>query len=165
VAFGGPVRGQIVLTFHVLLSLIALIAAVPVMIGLLTSQRFGMWTALFLATSVLTSATGFLLPAPGLLPSHIVGILSLVVLLIAILARYKFPLVGKWRSAYVICAVIAFWFNAFVGVVQAFQKIGPLHVLAPQGSEPAFMIAQLAVLLVLAVIGFIGIRRFDVATR
>jgi hypothetical protein len=152
------------LMFHVALSLIALIAAVPVMIGLVTSNRSGLWTALFLATSVLTSATGFLLPAPGQLPSHVVGILSLIVLLIAILARYKFHLVGKWRTTYVICAVIAFWFNAFVGVVQAFQKIGPLHVLAPQGSEPAFQIAQLAVLLILATVGFIGIRRFDKAS-
>jgi len=152
------------LTIHVVLSIVALIAAVPVMFGLVMSQRYGNWTALFLATSVLTSATGFLLPAPGLLPSHIVGILSLIVLLIAILARYKFHLVGKWRTTYVICAVIAFWFNAFVGVVQAFQKIAPLHVLAPQGSEPAFLVAQFAVLLILATVGFIGIRRFDKAS-
>ncbi len=149
------------LTFHVALSIIALIAGVPVMIGFITNNRMGLWTALFLATTVLTSATGFLLPAPGLLPSHIVGILSLVVLLIAILARYMFHLAGAWRWIYVVTAVIAFWFNAFVGVAQAFLKIPALHALAPAGSEPPFLIAQIVVLLVFIVIGFLGVRRFD----
>lgn len=151
------------LTVHVVLSVVALMAGVPVMIGLATSKRLGSWTALFLLTTVLTSATGFLLPAPGFLPSHAVGILSLAVLLIAILARYAFHLVGAWRWIYVVTAVIAFWFNAFVGIVQAFQKIGPLHVLAPGGSEPAFQIAQGVALLAFVAIGFLGVRRFDKA--
>src|SRR5712664_1752610 len=105
---------------HVLLSLIGLGSGLVVVLGLLGGKRLDGWTALFLATTVATSATGFLFPFDHLLPSHIVGITSLLVLAVAILARYQFRLAGGWRRAYVVCAVLALYLNAFVAVVQAF---------------------------------------------
>jgi hypothetical protein len=111
----------------------------------------GTMTAIFLATTVLTSATGFLFPFTHLLPSHIVGTLSLVVLAIAIASLYVFHLAGAWRKTYVITSGIALYFNCFVLVVQSFLKVPALHALAPQGKEPPFAIAQL-ILLVLFVV-------------
>jgi hypothetical protein len=127
---------------------------------MLTGKRLDFWTLLFLTTTVATSATGFLLPAPHFLPSHAVGILSLIALAIAILARYTFQLAGAWRRAYVITAVIALYFNVFVLVVQSFLKVQPLHDLAPTQSEPPFAIAQGLVLVLFVVLGIMAVKKF-----
>ena len=147
-------------TLHVIISLIGIVAGLVVVCGMLTGQRPGGITALFLLTTVLTSATGFLFPFDKLLPSHIVGILSLIALAIALVALYRFHLAGAWRWVYVVTALLALYFNCFVGVVQSFLKIATLHALAPTGSEPPFAVAQLVLLAIFIVIGIVAVRRY-----
>ena len=145
---------------HTVISLIGILSGLIVLYGMLEGQNFPTMTALFLATTVLTSVTGFLFPFTSLLPSHIVGVISLVVLAAAIAALYVFRLDGAWRWIYVISAVLSLYLNVFVGVVQSFQKLSFLQPLAPTQSEPPFIIAQTAVLLIFAVLGFLAVRRF-----
>ena len=118
------------------------------------------WTALFLATTVLTSVTGFFFPRDQLLPSHVVGIISLVVLAVAILALYVYHLAGSWRRIYVVTAVLALYLNIFVGVVQAFLKVPFLNALAPTQTEPPFLITQLVVLALFVVLTVVAAIRF-----
>ena len=131
---------------HVVLSLVGIGSGVVVLYGLLTRKRLDRWTALFLASTVATSVTGFGFPFDHLLPSHVVGIISLLVLAVAIVARYALHLNGAWGRLYVITAMVALYLNVFVLVVQLFQKVPTLNALAPTQSEPAFVLAQLAVL-------------------
>jgi hypothetical protein len=149
---------------HVLISLVALGAGIPVVIGLLRGQRVDRWTALFLAATVATSATGFVLPADRVLPSHVVGAISLLLLALAIVARYPRRLAGGWRSTYVVSAIAALYFNVFVAVVQAFRRVPVLIAAAPTQSEPPFAVAQLAVLVVFIVLGVLAVKRFRVAS-
>jgi hypothetical protein len=128
---------------HVILSLAGIGSGFIVVIGLLSGKRFDGWTAIFLATSVLTSVTGFLFPIHQILPSHKVGMISLIVLAVAILARYAFQLAAAWRLTYVVSAALALYLNVFVAVVQAFLKIPALKALAPTQKEPPFLVAQL----------------------
>jgi hypothetical protein len=147
---------------HVIISLIGIVSGIVVMFGMLGSHRPAGWTALFLLTTILTSATGFLFPFDKLLPSHMIGILSLVLLAIACIALYGMKLSGAWRTVYVMTAMISLYLNVFVLVIQSFLKIGPLHALAPSvpPSEPPFAVVQ-GVVLVFFVIVIIGaIRRF-----
>jgi hypothetical protein len=157
------VLGMSIATFtllHVIISLIGIASGLLVMFGLLNGKRLGAMTSIFLVTTVLTSVTGFLFPVTHLLPSHVVGILSLLVLAIAIPALYVFHLSGAWRKTYVITAAIALYFNCFVLVVQSFQKIPALHALAPAGKEPPFAIAQLALLLAFIVLTIFAAKNF-----
>jgi hypothetical protein len=147
-------------SIHVTLSLIGIVAGLIVLYGMVAARKLESWTALFLATTVLTSATGFLFPVAGFLPSHAVGALSLVLLGAAILALYIFRLAGPWRWIYVVCTVVALYLNAFVGVVQAFRKVPVLETLAPTQSEPPFLIAQVAVMAIFIVLGIVAVRRF-----
>ena len=137
---------------HTLLSLIGIASGLVVLKGLLSSQRLDGWTALFLLSAVATSATGFLLPAASFGPSHWVGVISLVVLAFAILARYGLHLAGGWRRIYAAGAVLALYFLVFVGVAQLFAKVPALHALAPTQSEPPFAIAEGAVLVLFVVL-------------
>jgi hypothetical protein len=158
--------GMDALTFvHVLLSLIGIVSGFVVLAGMFDSRRQESWTALFLITTVMTNVTGFLFPFTKLLPSHIFGIISLVVLAAAILALYVYRLAGPWRWIYVTGAVAALYLNVFVGVVQAFQKLPFLQRLAPTQSEPPFLAAQLIVLAVIIVLGFVAVRKFHPATK
>ena len=145
---------------HVIISLIGIVSGLIVVFGMLGGKRLDGLTALFLITTVLTSVTGFGFPFTHLLPSHIVGGISLVVLLFAILARYSFHLAGKWRAIYTITAVIALYLNCFVLVVQGFLKVPSLHALAPNGKEPPFAIAQGIVLVLFIVLGIKAAKRF-----
>jgi hypothetical protein len=145
---------------HVLLSLVGIGAGFVVLFGLIAGKRLEAWTAVFLATTVATSVTGFGFPFDHLLPSHKVGIISLVVLAITLLARYAFHLAGAWRRVYVITAVIALYLNTFVGVVQAFLKVPTLNALAPTQAEPPFAIAQGIVLLLFIGLGTLAAKRF-----
>jgi hypothetical protein len=145
---------------HVIISLIGIASGLVVMVGMFRSQRLAGWTALFLATTVLTSVTGFGFPFNELLPSHIVGVISLVVLAVAIAALYLFRLAGAWRWIYVVAALVALYLNIFVGVVQAFGKISVLNALAPTQSEPPFAIVQGLVLLAFVVIIVLAAIRF-----
>jgi len=147
-------------TLHVILSLIAMLAGVVVMIGMLVSLRLGFWAGLFLATAILASATGYLFPAPGLLPSHIVGAISLLALVIAAFAFYGGRLRGPRRWFYVVGVVLAVYLDVFVGVIQAFQKLAFFHALAPTQTEAPFAIVQLAVLAIFLAWGFFALRCF-----
>jgi len=147
---------------HVIISLIAIASGIIVMFGLLGSRRMPGLTAIFLLFTILTSATGFLFPFEKLLPSHMIGILSLVLLAIACFALYGTRLAGAWRWVYVVTAMISLYLNVFVLIIQAFLKVGPLHALAPSvpPSEPPFAILQ-GIVLVFFVIVIIGaVRRF-----
>ena len=152
-------------TVHVIISLIGIVAGIIVMIGLLGSNRMPGLTAIFLLFTILTSATGFLIPpllSEKLLPSHIVGILSLVLLAIACVALYGMKISGAWRSVYVVTAMTSLYLNIFVLIIQAFLKVPALHALAPSvpPSEPPFAIIQ-GIVLVFFVIVIIGaVRRF-----
>jgi hypothetical protein len=146
---------------HVLISLVGIGSGLIVLFGLLTGKRLDGWTALFLATTVATNVTAFGFPFTHLLPSHKVAIISLVVLAIAIFARYILHLNGAWRWIYVISAVMALYLNVFVAVVQAFLKVPALKALAPTGSEPPFLVAQTVVLLLFIVLGFLATRKFS----
>ncbi len=148
---------------HVLISLAGIGSGFIVVYGLLTGKRLDGWTAIFLTTTVLTSLTGFLFPVEHLLPSHVVGAISLVVLAIAILARYALRLSRAWRWIYVVCAVLALYLNSFVAVVQSFLKIPALKALAPTQKEPPFLVAQLIVMVIFIVIGILGVKKFHVA--
>jgi len=148
--------------FHVVLSLVGIGSGLVVLFGLLTSNRMDKWTAVFLWTTVATSVTGFLFPVQKFMPSHAVGILSLIVLAIAIAARYKRHLAGAWRWIYVVTAVIALYFNVFVLIVQLFEKIPSLAAVAPTQSEPPFVAAQSFVLLLFAVLTILASVKFRV---
>jgi hypothetical protein len=145
---------------HVLVSLVGIASGLIVLFGLLARKRLDGWTLLFLATTAATSITGFAFPAEHLLPSHRVGVVSLVVLAVAILARYGRRPAGTWRRIYIVSAAIALYLNVFVGVVQAFMKVPALNALAPQQTEPPFLIAQLGVLLLFVVLTVAAARRF-----
>ena len=134
------------LVFHVVISLIGIVSGLVVVYGLVTGKPHGGWTVVFLTTTVLTSVTGFPLPATQLLPSHVVGIISLLLLAAAIVALYVYHLGGPWRWIYVGTAVAALYLNMFVAVVQAFQKISFLQALAATQSEYPFLLAQVVVL-------------------
>jgi hypothetical protein len=145
---------------HVIISLVGIASGLIVLFGLLSGKRLNGWTGLFLATTVITSVTGFGFPVEHFLPSHGVGIISLVALAIAVLALYAKNLAGGWRRTYVITAVLALYLNCFVAVVQSFEKIAPLRALAPTQSEPPFAIAQLAMLALFVGLGIAAARRF-----
>jgi len=150
---------------HVVLSLIGILSGLVVLCGLLTANRMNGWTMLFLITTVATSVTGFGFPFQGVTPAIILGILSLIVLLAAIVARYAFHLAGSWRWIFVVGSVVALYFNVFVLVVQAFLKIPALHALAPKGSEPPFAMAQGIVLVLFILAGTLSVRRFHSVTN
>jgi hypothetical protein len=146
--------------FHVVLSLVGIASGLVVLYGLLESKRLDGWTAIFLTTTVATSVTGFLFPFHGITRGHIVGLLSLVVLVIAILARYRYRLAGGWRPTYVVTSVIALYLNVFVGVVQAFEKVPALRAIAPTHSEPPFAATQLVVLAIFATLAVVAVLKF-----
>jgi hypothetical protein len=146
--------------FHVVLSLLGIASGFVVIFGMLGDKRLPGWTALFLVMTVATSVTGFLLPSTGLDPAQVVGIISLLVLAAALLARYSFHLAGSSRWIYVVAAVLAQWLNTFVALVQSFQKIPFVHALAPTQKEPPFLIAQLLVMVILVLLAVLALRRF-----
>lgn len=147
---------------HVLISLVGIASGLMVMYGFLVVKRLDGINGIFLVTTVLTSVSGFGFPVPHLLPSHIVGIISLVLLAVAIPARYVFRLAGAWRRTYVITASMALYLNVFVLVVQLFEKVPALKALAPTQKEPPFLIAQVAVMLIFIGLTFLSARRFHV---
>jgi hypothetical protein len=148
---------------HVVLSLVGIVSGIVVVFGMLGANRLSGLTAVFLATTVLTSATGFLFPSTSFGPPQVIGALLLVVLAVAILALYIFGLAGLWRWVYVIGAIVALYLNCFVGVVQAFQKLPFLQPLAPTQSEPPFVVAQVVVMAIFIALGIGAVRKFHPA--
>lgn len=145
---------------HTVISLIGIAAGLVVLYGMLTNKRLDGWIAVFLASTVLTSVTGFMFPFTQLLPSHVFGIISLVVLVPAILAYYPFKLAGTWRWIYIAAGLFALYLNCFVLVVQAFVKVPGVKSFAPTQSEPPFLIAQTILLIIFVVLGFLAVRKF-----
>jgi hypothetical protein len=147
---------------HVIISLIGIVSGIIVMFGMLGSSRMPGLTAIFLLSTILTSATGFLFPFTQLLPSHMIGILSLVLLAIACIALYAMRLAGPWRWIYVVTALVSLYLNVFVLVIQSFLKIPPLHEIAPGNppAGPAFAVVQGIVLLFFIVVIVGASRRF-----
>jgi hypothetical protein len=151
-------------TLHVIISLIGIATGLVVVLAMCAGKRLPGWTALFLVTTVLTSVTGFLFHSTSFGPPHVVGVISLIVLALAIVGLYVHHLAGAWRWIYIVTAVLALYLNAFVGVVQAFQKIDFLRALAPTQKEPPFLIAQLLLLACFVVIAVIAVKRFPART-
>lgn len=153
--------GMTTYTFvHVVISLAGIVSGLIVLLGLLTANRLGGWTVVFLASTAATCLTGIGFPFVQLLPSHIVGVITLVALAVAVLARYIRRLAGPWRWIYVLGAVVALYLNAFVLIVQAFLKVPALNALAPTQSETPFKLTQLVVLAIFIVLGIVAAFRF-----
>ena len=146
--------------FHVVLSLVGILSGLVVVFGLIAANRLPGWTATFLATTVATSATGFLFPYHGFKPSYVVGTVSLIVLAIAIFALYGRGLAGAWRRTYVVSAVLSLYLNVFVLIAQLFMKVPALQALAPTQSEPPFLVTQVVVMVIFIALGFLAGKRF-----
>ncbi len=153
--------GLTIFTFvHVALSLVGIGSGLVVVCEFLAAKQRGVWTTIFLSTTVLTSVTGFFFPVEQFMPSHAVGIVSLLVLAVAIVARYAFHLSRAWGPTYVVSAVIALYLNVFVLVVQLFQKVPALHALAPTQSEPPFLLTQITLLAIFVALAIVAAVRF-----
>jgi hypothetical protein len=149
---------------HVIISLIGIVSGLLVLWAMLSKKPSDGWTAIFLASTVLTSVTGFFFPIVKIGPPHIFGVISLVLLAAAILALYVYRVAGYWRWVYVVGAMISLYLNILVGVIQAFQKLPFLAALAPTQSEAPFVVVQLVVLIVFVALAFLGSRRFPPPT-
>jgi len=150
----------VMLQIHVAVSLIGILAGFVVLYGLITQRLSGGWNAVFLATTILTSLSGFPLAPFGFDPPRAVGVISLVLLAAAIAAYYTFHLAGVWRVIFVGAAVAALYLNVFVLVAQAFMKVSFLKALAPTQSEPPFIVSQIVVLLAFVALGIWAVLRF-----
>jgi hypothetical protein len=156
---------QIYTVIHTLISLVAIFTGLVVLFGMLAGKRLDNWTKWFLITAVATTITGFFFPFHGFTPAIGLGIISLPFLALAIFARYPKHLAGSWRWIYVIGAVICLYFNLFVAVVQAFEKIPALQAMAPTQTEPPFKLTQLVVLLVSVLLAIVAAIRFHPEPR
>jgi hypothetical protein len=146
--------------FHVIISLIGILSGFVAIFGMVRSKPLDWWTDLFLITTVATSVTGFLFPFNGFTPAIGTGIISMIVLALAVVALRVKRLDGPWRRTYVISAVAAQYFNFFVLIVQSFRRVPFLHALAPTESEAPFAIAQLLALVGFVVLGYAAARGF-----
>jgi hypothetical protein len=157
------VLGMTLATFtiiHVLISLIGIGTGLIVLFGLLNGKLLSPWNGIFLLFTILTSVTGFLFPYEKMTPGIILGILSMIVLVIALFALYVFHLKGVWRTTYVVTAMIALYFNCFVLIAQTFMKVPFFHALAPTGTEGPFKIAQLLLLIIAITLIVMAVKRF-----
>ena len=145
---------------HVLISLVGIASGLVVMYGFLTAKRLDRWTALFLVSTVATSITGFLFPIEHLTPGIVIGILSMILLAVAIAARYGLRMSGAWRWIYVVSASVALYCNVFVLVVQSFEKVPALKALAPTQKEPPFAVVQLIVMALFVVATVFAVKCF-----
>lgn len=145
---------------HVLLSLGGIFTGFVVLFGMMRNRKEHLWTLLFFVTNILTDVTGFLFPFKAITPGIIIGALSLIVLIVAMVGFYGAHLSGGWRGRYVITAAIALYFNVFVLVVQSFEKISVLNAIAPTQSSPVFGITQLVVLVLMILLTVLAFKRF-----
>ncbi len=145
---------------HVAISLVGIFSGLVVAYGLLVARRLDGWTALFLTTTVATSVTGFFFPFKGVTPGDVIGVISLVVLAVAIVARYSKQLAGGWRRLYAVSAVLALYLNVFVLIVQLFEKVPTLKALAPTQKEAPFVVSQLVVVALFVALAVAAAKRF-----
>jgi hypothetical protein len=148
---------------HTAISIVALVTGAVAVFDLFESKVRQLWTVLFLVTAIATSATGFLFPFNGVLPSHILSLMALAVLAAMLYGLYGAHLSGAWRMIHAMGTVASLWFLVFVGIAQAFGKIAPLHSLAPTGTEAPFAVSQLVALVLFIVIGVGAVRSFHPA--
>jgi hypothetical protein len=139
---------------HVVISLIGILTGLAVVYGFLVGNKLPGWNLVFLLMTILTSVTGFFFPFHGITPGIVVGVISLVVLAVAVVAWQK-----KWAKTYIVTAIIAEFFNVLVLIVQSFQKIAPLHALAPKGTEPITNVAKVLALVLFVTLGWVAVRR------
>ena len=149
---------------HVVISLVAIFSGLIVVQGMISMRKIEGITGLFLATTVLTSVTGFFFPYHGFTPGIGVGIVSLPFLAAAIYARYVRHMIGGWRKTYVITATVALYLNCFVLVAQLFMKVPSLHALAPKGSEPPFAVTQVLLMIAFIAIGILAVKGYKEQT-
>jgi hypothetical protein len=147
-------------TLHTAIALIGIASGIVAVARMLKVRRLNGWTTLFLFSTALTTITGFMFPFTDILPSHIVGVISLAALCLVFVALYGKKMEDGWRVAYIAGAVLALYLNSFVGVVQSFQKVSFLRLLAPTQAEPPFVIAQAIVLLFFIAAGVAVVRKF-----
>ena len=145
---------------HTLISLVAIFTGFVVLFGLLAANRLDGWTKWFLITAVATTVTGFFFPFHGITPAIKLGIISSVVLVVTIYARYGKHFAGAWRWIYAVGAVLTLYFNVFVGIVQSFEKIPALQAMAPNQTEPPFKFTQLTALIIFVLLGLVAAIRF-----
>jgi hypothetical protein len=145
---------------HTAISLLAIASGLFVLSALLQNRLPAAWTGFFLATTAVTSITGFMFPVDRLLPSHIFGIISLGALAVALVALYARGLAGGWRKAFIVTALLTLYLNMFVAIVQSFQKLPLLRPLAPTQSEPPFAVAQIVLLIAFVLAGYLALKRF-----
>jgi hypothetical protein len=148
--------------FHVILSLVGIVTGLVVLARMVGGQPLPGCTAVFLWTTIATNVTGFFFPFKGFKPSYVVGLISLVLLGLAYSGLYSHQLAGSWRWIYVVTAVAALYLNVFVLVVQSFQKVPVLQALAPTQTEKPFKLANLVVLGVFVVLGYLAVVNFHV---
>jgi hypothetical protein len=153
------------LQFHVAISLIGILSGLVVLYGLMSGSLSGVWNAVFLSTTILTSLSGFPLEPFGFDPPRAVGVISLVLLALAVAAYYAFHLAGAWRWIFVGSAIAALYLNVFVLVAQAFMKLPALKALAPTQSEPPFVVSQAVVLLAFIALGVRAVIKFHPEIR
>jgi len=146
---------------HVLISLVGIGSGLVVMYGFFNANRLERWTRLFLVTTALTSLTGFLFHNEHITPGIVIGILSMIILTLAVVARYALHLKGNWRRIYVGAVSLALYFNVFVLVVQSFEKVPALRALAPTQKEPPFAVVQLTVLVLFLILNHSGRQTFS----
>ena len=140
--------------FHVALSLIGIVAGLVILLGWLSGRSLKDWTWTFLIATITTSVTGFFFPFKGVTPGIVLGIVSLVVLAIALVAYRR-----HWTRTFIATCAAAQFFNVLVFIVQAFQKLSPLHMFAPKGTEPIVAACQLLALLFFIILATLDIRR------
>lgn len=145
---------------HVVLSLIGIGSGLVVLYGMIRGKRMDSGTALFLATTLLTSLTGFLFPFHQVTPGIVVGVVSVVLLVMAGVARYVRGLSGAWRPTYVVTAEVALYLNVVVLIIQLFEKVARLKALAPTQSEPPFLATQIVVMAIFVVLGIFAVKGF-----
>ena len=143
---------------HTVISLVALVAGVIVVVGMARGLASPLWTVLFLVTAIATSATGFGFPFDGVLPSHVIGAIALVLLAAVLVARYVKHLAGAWRSIDAVGIVVNAYFLVLVTIVQAFQKIPALKSIAPTGTELPFAVVQVIALVIVVALGAAAVR-------
>lgn len=145
---------------HVVVSIVGIVAGLVVVGGLMAGVRFDAWTGVYFVATVLTNITGFGFPFASLLPSHIVGGVSLVVLAVGIAARYWKQLKGAWRSIFIVTTVFALYLNVFVLFAQLFQKVPAMIALAPTQTAPAFVVTHLIIIALFVVLGRAAVKGF-----
>src|SRR2546426_518130 len=157
------ILGMSIATFtlvHTVLSLVGIVAGLVAAGAIATGTRLNRWAAVFLVTTVLANASGFGFPFVKLLPSHVVGTVSLVVLTAVIIADYVKHLADPWRTTYAVGVVLATYLNVFVLVAQLFKRIPVLFLLAPTQSEPPFALTQLLVMALFVWLGVVAVKGF-----